>query len=465
MVFKADNVWVQNLTACNFLGGSGTAGNEIWWNGGDNTSMIGGWGFYGSYLNATSTYYDPSHVSTAAQYGIFSSNWSGGSWDQTYASNFNDSGYYIGACSQLCNQTINHAHSQYSALGYSGSNSGGQLVIENSEFDQNKDGFDTNSQNGDNPPPQNGACPNNGISPITHTNSCWVFMNNYVHDNNNPNVPALGLAAQGPVGTGMSVSGARNDTVMNNRFERNNAWGVILVPFPDSGGPCTGGTPNFVLLGPGSCLYDEWGDAILNNKFSGNGSYGHPTNGDIAWVNLEDGHPRNCFSGNGNVTTSPAGLQDSYPTCDGSTIPANGNLSFLTEGLCDTGVQLISGVPAICPSGPYPQRSQVVMHPLPTDLATMPDPCAGVTANPWCGGHVITVKGCAARTVSVMLPLAAGERLASVTVNGKRSKAHHGLIRIDLGSQHGRHKVKVVEHVKVGSHNETISFTRVYRRC
>ena len=32
---KADNVSVQNLTACNFLGGTADAGNEIWWNGGD----------------------------------------------------------------------------------------------------------------------------------------------------------------------------------------------------------------------------------------------------------------------------------------------------------------------------------------------------------------------------------------------------------------------------------------------
>src|ERR1700739_3449106 len=35
MVYKADGVSVQNLTACNFLGGTGSAGNEIWWNGGD----------------------------------------------------------------------------------------------------------------------------------------------------------------------------------------------------------------------------------------------------------------------------------------------------------------------------------------------------------------------------------------------------------------------------------------------
>ena len=76
MVWKADNVWVQNLTACNFLGGAGDAGNEIWWNGGDGSGKIGGHGILGSYLTATSTFFNGEH--TAAQYGIFSSNWNGG---------------------------------------------------------------------------------------------------------------------------------------------------------------------------------------------------------------------------------------------------------------------------------------------------------------------------------------------------------------------------------------------------
>ncbi len=75
MVYRADNVSVQNLTACNFLGGTGSAGNEIWWNGGDGGGQIGGWGFDGSYLTATSTFYQDE--TTAAEYGIFSSDWSG----------------------------------------------------------------------------------------------------------------------------------------------------------------------------------------------------------------------------------------------------------------------------------------------------------------------------------------------------------------------------------------------------
>ena len=58
------------------------------------------------------------------------------------------------------------------------------------------------------------------------------------------------------MGTGVSVSGGRNDTIMDNRFVNNGAWGVIFVPLPDSGPPCTGGT--ITGLGKGSCLYDDW---------------------------------------------------------------------------------------------------------------------------------------------------------------------------------------------------------------
>ena len=387
MVWKANDVWVQNLTVCNFLagpGGDGETGNEIWWNGGDNSATVGGWGFGGTYLTATSTFYGGE--TTAAKYGIFSSNWSGGLWDQTYASNFNDSGYYIGACQNVCDQTVNHAWSEYNALGYSGSNSGGKLLVENSQFDNNEDGFDTNSQNGDNPPPQDGTCPNGAISPITHTHSCWVFTHNYVHDNNNPNVPAAGSAAAGPVGTGMSLSGARNDTIVGNVFANNGAWGTILVPYPDNGAPCTGGT-----LTPAACMFDEYGDAVIGNTYVHNGFFGNPTNGDIAAANLEPG-PTDCFSGNtekggGAVSTSPPAAQMLYPTCNGSTTLPDLNAPFVDEVACDSQVISIGPLPGgtLClPGSNYPRATSVVMHPLPRGLATMPNPCAGVPANPWC---------------------------------------------------------------------------------
>ncbi len=385
MVWKADNVWIQNLTSCNYLHGSGDTGNEIWWNGGDGTAKggIGGHGYLGSYLNATTTFFK--NEKTAAQYGIFSSNWNGGTWDQTYASNFNDSDYYIGACQQQCNQIVDHAHGQFSALGYSGSNSGGTLVVKNSEFDHNEDGFDTNSQNGDNPPPQDGACPNNGVSPITHTHSCWVFMNNFVHDNNNPNIPSAGAAAAGPVGTGMTISGGRNDTIMNNRFVNNNAWGVAFVSYIDNGSPCPGGTANSPLVGNGTCLWDDYGDALLNNTFTHNGGFGNPSNGDFAQLNLES-HPSDCFRGNtntaGSLTTDSAKLQQSTPTCSTTAVSPNLDTTFLGEVLCDSGVKLPHSV--VSRADHYPRRTSVILHPLPKGLKTMPNPCVGVPANPWC---------------------------------------------------------------------------------
>jgi hypothetical protein len=385
MVWKATDVWIQNLTACNYLHGAGDTGNEIWWNGGDGSGQVGGHGYFGSYLNATSTFFK--NERTAAQYGIFSSNWNGGTWDQTYTSNFSDSGYYIGACRQQCNQIVKHAHAQFSVLGYSGSNSGGKLIVEDSEFDHNQDGFDTNSQNGDNPPPQNGACPGSKVSPITHTHSCWVFMHNFVHDNNNPNVPATGAAAHGPVGSGMTVTGGRNDTVMNNRFVNNGAWGVSFAAYPDSGKPCTGGIKNFPALAKGSCLYDGWGDALLNNSFTNDGFFGNPTNGDFDQLNLTAGPP-DCFSGNtdtsGTLTPDAARLEQTHPICDGSIIAPNIDLGFEGEILCDSGIKL---PPLGCqPGDHYPRQQHIVMHPLPKGLKTMPNPCQGVPANPWCPG-------------------------------------------------------------------------------
>ena len=387
LVYKADGVSVENLTACNFLSGAGSAGNEIWFNGGDGSGKIGMGRFTGRYLNATSTFFKDE--STAAGYGIFSSNSDGpGLWDHTYTSNFNDSGYYIGGCAQVCNQVLDHGWSQYSALGYSGTNSGGRLIVEHSQFDHNKDGFDTNSQNNDDAPsPQDGACPKGGTSTVTHTRSCWVFEHNYVHDNNNPNVPGAGSAAAGPTGTGISISGGRDNTLLDNRIVDNGAWGVILVPYPDTETPPPGQNCQGGIAGPDSlCLYDDWGNELAGNRFSHNGSFGNDSNGDIAEITTTEA-PTNCFHGNteiggGSVTTSPSGLQESKPACGPDAAP-DPNPSFTSQVLCDSQIESTP-----CPPGSnYPQQTKVVMPPLPKGLRTMPNPCAGVPPDPWCPAH------------------------------------------------------------------------------
>jgi hypothetical protein len=384
VVWKADNVSIENLTACNFLSGSGDSGNEIWWNGGDGSGVIGLQGYTGRYLTATSTYYGGE--ATAAQYGIFSSNAQGpGSWDQIYASNFNDSGMYVGGCRQVCDTTIDHAWMEFSALGYSGTNSGGAIVIENSQFDNNKDGADTNTQiDGDAPAPQNGDCPGKARSPITHTRSCWVFIHNSVHDNNNPNVPQAGSASAGPTGTGMTVSGGTNDTVMENTFSDNGAWGVLFVPYPDSGAAVLGqtcaGTGGVELTGFG-CVYDPKGDALLDNTFTHDGYFGNQSNADFGQIVISGGGSQNCFAGNSAPTgSSPAGLEESQPTCNGAIAVSDTGGALLGEVLCDTGF-------GACPAGSeYPQLTVITMPRVPADLPSMPNPCQGVPANPWCPG-------------------------------------------------------------------------------
>jgi len=83
VVSKVDNVSIDNLTVCNFLNGSEDGGNEIWWNGDLGTKALGLTGYKGSYLTATSTFYNGED--TAAQYGIFSSHAAGtASWSTIY---------------------------------------------------------------------------------------------------------------------------------------------------------------------------------------------------------------------------------------------------------------------------------------------------------------------------------------------------------------------------------------------
>ncbi len=393
-VYKADGVSVDNLTVCNFLR-SGGGGNEIWFNGGDGSGVTGLNSYSGSYLSATSTHWVSNDLE--AEYGIFASNVNGpGAIIHTYASNMADSGYYIGACPN-CMSWLVDAHAQNNALGYSGTNSGGGLVVAFSEWDHNKTGISTNSQNNDDAPsPQDGSCPQAGPGP-NGTGSCTFFLKNWIHDNNNPNVPSSGSADLGPVGTGMVLAGGRHDTIEANRVERNGAWGLLLVPFPDTGTPppvanCAGGVANpGGLLGSlgVTCFFDDFGNDVRDNFLSGNGTFGNPTNGDLGEISGPN-TPGNCWHGNvdpAGITSAPDALQTTHGQCG---IPNQG------AGLIDPlSLQVICATQAFgpCPPSPgmsYPRRTQVSLAVLPRQ-PSMPDPCAGVPENPWCnesrGGH------------------------------------------------------------------------------
>jgi hypothetical protein len=432
-VLKVDGTYIDNLTACNYLTGTGGGeeGNEIWWNGGDGSGKIGMGTFWGNYLTATSTYSNGVD-SPRGEYGIFTSNAKGpASINHTYASNMGDAAYYIGACTD-CNQVLDDAHGEFSALGYSGTNSGGNLTIENSEFDQNKSGIVSNSQNNDDQPsPQVGACPS-GKGPLG-LGICTLWKNNNIHDNNNPNVPGAGsgsLAGSGPVGAGIVLAGSRDIAVVHNRIVHNGSWGVLVTDLPDQESPPAGFTSCRGGIGPTPpapgqdpvCYYEAYGNAVESNSFTDNGFFGNPSNGDIGFLTLAH-NPGNCAAKNTNtdgpvkafpplITTTP-----SVYACTDPIGPNAGDVTVQTlEALCDT--ELLFQCPTVAnpPVINYPRTTGVSLH-MPPAQPTMPDPCAGVPVNPWCPAAASKPRTLLATTgLHVVLPFAALTLLAAAAV-------------------------------------------------
>ncbi len=384
----ASGVSVQNLTVCDYLGDNGTAGNEVWWNGGDGSGKIGLTSYSGSYLTATATYHPAFHkgaspVSTHfAQYGIFVSNASGpGSITHSYASNMADAAYYVGACQRRCDTVLDMDVGTNSSLGYSGTNSGGKLVIRRSTFTGNRTGIVPNSLNNDDaPPPQDGRCP--------HSNaSCTLIENNQIFGNNNPNVPLFGFSPA--IGAGIEISGGTYDTVRNNVISSQGSWGVLIHDYPDPEKPppashCQGGFPNASFLGGKVCDFPARGNRVYGNRFAHVGFFGNATNSDLATLGLlaKSPTPRNCFFGN--VATNPRPLTSSPAHIERGSVdgrPCQRRGTYADAALLN---QVLCATFGICTTGmKYPAQTKLVIAPLPK-LRSMPRPCAGVPGNAFC---------------------------------------------------------------------------------
>ena len=360
VVMKADNVSIENLTVRDFDRPSldGDHGNQIWWNGGDGSGMIGLHGWSGSYLTAYAT-------GLLAGYGIFMSNSVSGSLDQVYASGFNDSGIYLGACRD-CEATISHALVENNALGYSGTNAGGHIVVQDSTFQNNSNGIGPNSLNNDDkPPPQDGACnsgQNSSETPTfssTNIDRCTIFKNNVVANNNNFSAPANSTAGSVPWGNGFVLIGTYADVVDSNTITGNSSAGILGFENPDPF-PVTSTTVFFQLSG----------NKISNNTFSGNATNTDPNAADIVLVGGLFGSRQstnNCLTGNTLAKTTPPDLATTWD-CSNATTPSPGGDAF------NYILALQSASQARTP----------VAQPAPPPQTTMPDPCAGVPVNALC---------------------------------------------------------------------------------
>ena len=100
----SDGVAIENMTSRNNLT------NGFFW--------TGVTGFRGSYLTAYNN----------GTYGVYAFDSSDGLFEHSYASASPDSGFYVGQC-QPCRTVLTHLTAERNALGYSGTNAGGELYI------------------------------------------------------------------------------------------------------------------------------------------------------------------------------------------------------------------------------------------------------------------------------------------------------------------------------------------------
>ncbi len=378
-VERANNVWIENMTAHDFhrATGDGPNGNDFWWTGGDGSRREGAHGWWGNYLTA----YDTSQL---GGYGIFANNMKEGEWNHIYASGFNDSGIYIGACWE-CEAHVANATIEKNAVGYSGSNSGGTLVIEKSVFRGNSAGIVPNGENpGDGPPPNNGECNPTNHKPstpyVTFTSTkierCEVFKENLVTENSSLETPVNGSTEIAPWGVGIELPGTAAEDVEDNTITDNVNNGVLGFEYPNPYPPvkCTKEEKE---KGCTSTIYFQLtGNRIANNTFEGNGTSGKQFAGDLmlqGGVFPYKGHEStmNCVSGNSFTSAVfPANIEETWG-CQNETTPPPRNgpaaLGYVEELSKESSTE-----------------REAKDQPAPAPQETMPEPCEGVPANPLC---------------------------------------------------------------------------------
>ena len=237
----ADNVVIENMTARHF------EGNGFYWTGVK--------GYRGSYLTAYNN----------GDYGIYSYSATDGQFDNSLAAGHPDSGFYIGAC-HPCNALITNVISEDNALGFSGTNAGGNLVISNSIWRNNMSGIDPNTLDSEPNPPQDGD----------------TIINNLVENNNNFDAPAKVLEYPA-IGNGIVLGGGNNNLVEGNRISGHKYYGILVISNIDK---------NF---------WQPSGNSVKNNVITNSGV------ADLALASLSAGN--NCFSGNTVSRTVPPFLQ------------------------------------------------------------------------------------------------------------------------------------------------------------
>jgi plastocyanin len=256
----ADGVAIENMTARN------AQLNGFLW--------TGVTGYRGSYLTAYNN----------ADYGIFAFDSIDGVFEHSYASGSPDSGFYIGQC-YPCDAVINEVVAERNSLGYSGTNAGGDLLILNSRWVDNRAGIVPNTLDSELLPPERET----------------TIAGNYVARNHN-RAPVAKAGTYAAFGNGIVLAGGIGNRVLDNVIEDHEHHGILVTPNLDE---------NF---------WPATHNAVIGNSVRGSGR------ADLALSGLAG--PGNCFANNGFDSSSPVGLQQ-LQGCADFRLPLGGDLSTL----------------------------------------------------------------------------------------------------------------------------------------
>lgn len=219
-------------------------------------------GFYGRYITA----YDE------GAYGVFGFGSRCGEFTQVYASGSADSGIYIGECFP-CDTVVHHIDSEENALGYSGTNAGGNLILRDSVWNNNGLGIVPNSLDSEEQPPQRGII---------------IGPGNLVAENNSRTAPAFGIQSYF-YGGGIVIAGGQGNIIYGNQVLDNELAGVLLSPIPDQN----------AYFAAGNTI---WGNTVTHDASK------YPDSQDL--VQGATSGPNNCWAHNTFATSAPVMIED-----------------------------------------------------------------------------------------------------------------------------------------------------------
>lgn len=188
MIVGANGVAIENLTVRN------TILNGLFWTGVK--------GYRASYVTTHNT----------GDYGIYAFDSIDGIFEYSYASGSPDSSFYIGQC-YPCNAILHNNIGENSALGYSGTNSGGNLYIIYNIFKNNFVGILPNTLDTE-------------LLPPGRETTIW---GNIIINNNNLDAPVKPLTWPS-FGNGILVAGAIKNHIEKNFIANHPNHGIMIIP-------------------------------------------------------------------------------------------------------------------------------------------------------------------------------------------------------------------------------------------